>query len=174
MVKPRLDSDLHNEILSRGSFSMNGCVVVSFPFTHLPGVFPIWPQPPFHLLFHLVSVRIEKLWAHLPVGCSWGLGPLDSASSPVFCPVRDPPPRAGRCVPSKIRVPSTPSQRTCSQVLCPLLGKAPWEAFLTFRPVSAQSWPHAHENHFLPGCLPSWAPWVQPGWRLCTPDPEAM
>lgn len=96
MVKPRLDSDLHNEILSRGSFSMNGCVVVSFPFTHLPGVFPIRPQPPFHLLFHLVSVRIVKLWAHLPVRCSWGLGPLDDASSPVFCPVRDAPPTESR------------------------------------------------------------------------------
>lgn len=107
-------------------------------------------------------------------GVLLGVGPPGQCffSCLLSCPGR--PPRAGRCVPSKIRVPSTPSQRTCSQVLCPLLGKAPWEAFLTFRPVSAQSWPHAHENHFLPGCLPSWAPWVQPGWRLCTPDPEAM
>ena len=28
----------------------------------------------------------------------------------------------------------------------------------------AQRWPHARDNHFLVGCLPSWTPWAQPGW----------
>lgn len=61
MVKPRLDSGLHSEILSWDSFSMSGRMVASFPATHLPGVFPIRLQPPFHLLLHLVSLRIPKL-----------------------------------------------------------------------------------------------------------------
>lgn len=86
-----------------------------------------------------------------------GLGLPDGSSCPVLCPACWP-------VPSKIHTPSALSRRVHRQTLCPLLQKAPWEAFLTFRPASAQSWPHARDNHFLAGCLPSWAPWAQLGW----------
>ena len=38
----------------------------------------------------------------------------------------------------------------------------------------APHWPRARDNHFLPGCLPSWAPWARPGWRPPPPDPEVI
>lgn len=152
---------------------MRGWVVASFPFTHLPGVSPILPKPPFHLLFHFLSLKIPRSFAHLPMRCSWGVGPPSTTPSPLLCLVRGP--RASCRVPSKICAPSTPSQRACSQVICPLLEKAPCEAFLTFRPTSAQTWPRARDNHFLAGCLPSWAPWAQTGWRLNTwPEDTGM
>lgn len=74
--------------------------------------------------------------------------------------------RAGWPVPTRATRPLLRPEHCPRRNLCPLLEKAPWAAFLTFRPASAWSWPHASLRRSLPGWVFTFlGPWAQPGWR---------
>lgn len=158
-AKTRLD--LGREVwavLSWSCLSMSRGGMVSSPSHTCLGSFQSCPGRNLHSISHFISFHFkstetiyspaseELLGLGLPDGpfflssvLSTGLSPARSTRPPLCC--------------------GEPTTNTLSSP-----AKAPWEAFLTFRPASAQSWPHARDNHFLAGCLPSWAPWAQLGW----------
>ena len=127
---------------------------------------------PGHTLDHyLVSShfikKILKPFAHLSVKSSWGLETPGGLS--LSCPVSCWGPQSRLvCLEALFSIPEIRSQR-----LRPLLEKAPWETFLTFRPAWLSAGP-------VPVTIISWLGVYLPGPHGpsqgggCTADPEAV
>ena len=136
-------------------------------FTHLPGVLPVLPrpQPDFHpILSHyktkqntqtigspaseeLLGVRVPgRLLFSCPVSC-WGLRAEGCSWTP--------------------RLPEDLQPETLTSA-----GRGSWGSIPDLQ-TQAAHWPRAHDNHFLPGCLPSCSRGSSQGGGPA-PEPEAV
>ena len=123
-------------------------------------------RSPISIPFYLITKQNKTLkpLAHLPVRSSWGLESPDVSCSPVLCPVGGL--RAGGCSWTP-RLPENLQPETLTSA-----GRGSWGSIPDLQ-TQAAHWPRAHDNHFLPGCLPSCSRGSSQGGGPA-PEPEAV